>query len=361
MVGVVVREATETDAERWDAYVAGHCRGTPYHRYAWRDAMTKAYGIETHYYLAENLDDPRNLLGVLPVATMPKVFGQRSMVSLPYCDRGEPLANSPDIEGTLLDRLCHDIAGRHELRGTSDAFDKPLIDSELSNLQVGEKVRLLLELPSTSTQLMDGFKSKHRSQINKAKKNGLVADTGNSPDRVQKFFNVFVRNMRDLGSPTHSLKWFLAIASAYGKDCSIGLVYSGDDVIGAGIVLRNGHRAAIPWASTIKEYNRLAPNMLLYWTLLEEATDSGVTIFDFGRSNYAEGTYRFKTQWGARAVPLDWRTRGQTSSHRLDSQSPEKGSTVTRSVRTLAGRAWQKLPLPLSVALGSRLRPYISL
>ena len=46
--------------------------------------------------------------------------------------------------------------------------------------------------------------------------------------------------------------------------------------------------------------------MLLYWTFLAFAADNGYGQFDFGRSTPGEGTYRFKSQWGAEPHQLYW-------------------------------------------------------
>jgi len=326
--------------------VSAHVRRTPYHRYAWREAMQAGYQLETHYLIAETEDGA--VCGVLPAARVPRPLGRGTLCSLPYCDRGEPLADNASIEAALKETLQQCAGGRHEVRGTSTADDRPSDDDATKAPVSGSKVRLLLDLPPSSEELLASLKSKLRSQVRKAQKNGLTADIGNSPERVTAFYEIFQRNMRELGSPTHSLSWFNAVSQAYKEDASIALVYSDETVVGAGFVLRCGDITAIPWASTLREYNRLAPNMLLYWTLLAEAADKGMRRFDFGRSTVGEGTYRFKTQWGAQPVPLRWMP---------DAESSEGPSIV----RKLAENTWRHLPLSLTSAMGSRLRPYISL
>ena len=132
-----------------------------------------------------------------------------------------------------------------------------------------------------------------------------------------------------------------------------GLILS----IGAGLVLFTDNTATIPWASTLRRYNRLAPNMLLYWSLLSHATDKGCDYFDFGRSTIGEGTYKFKQQWGARPVALNWRTVPMTE------QQAAADTTLNgkSSLRQTAENIWRKLPLPVTVTLGSTVRKYISL
>ena len=62
----------------------------------------------------------------------------------------------------------------------------------------------------------------------------------------------------------------------------------------------------VPWASSIRDYNSLCPNHLLYWHILDAAVADGCAVLDFGRSTPNEGTFKFKEQWGAQPVPLHW-------------------------------------------------------
>jgi serine/alanine adding enzyme len=109
-----------------------------------------------------------------------------------------------------------------------------------------------------------------------------------------------------------------------------------------------------PWASSLREFASLSPNMLLYWAMLEYGCEHGFRWFDFGRSTCGEGTYRFKEQWGARPFPLHWYTF---------STKPRPGGRMTAegiSVRT-AAEYWRRLPVPLTRVLGPKIRKYISL
>jgi predicted N-acyltransferase len=163
--------------------------------------------------------------------------------------------------------------------------------------------------------------------------------------------------MRDLGSPTHSSAWFKAISRYYADNCIISIVKHNSTPIAAGLILINGKTATVPWASTLRKYNKLAPNMMLYWSLLQYATDIGCQHFDFGRSSINEGTFKFKKQWGAKPVELDWKVY----SNHLDDVAEDSDSHSSSPLRRAAETVWQKLPLPLTIKIGSRLRRYISL
>ena len=97
--------------------------------------------------------------------------------------------------------------------------------------------------------------------------------------------------------------------------------------------------------------------MMLYWSLLAYATDNGCQQFDFGRSSIGEGTYKFKLQWGTRPVELDWKTYPET----LPKVEKEEKPHQHISLRHTAENVWRKLPISITILLGSRIRKYITL
>jgi CelD/BcsL family acetyltransferase involved in cellulose biosynthesis len=125
------------------------------------------------------------------------------------------------------------------------------------------------------------------------------------------------------------------------------------ELAAAGIILLHKKIVSIPWASSLRKYNRQNPNMLLYWNFLSFAADHGFASFDFGRSTPGEGTYKFKQQWGAEPVALDW----------VDLLNPDTGleKNGNSKLRGHVEKIWQRLPVPLATAAGSMLRRYIDL
>ncbi|MCW5208026.1 peptidoglycan bridge formation glycyltransferase FemA/FemB family protein, partial [Desulfobulbus sp. US2] len=217
-----------------------------------------------------------------------------------------------------------------------------------------DKVRMLLTLPHSSEALLTSFKSKLRSQVKKSEKNGVVFRWAGE-DGVDSFYSVFCNNMRDLGSPVHSKKIFQAIMNNFGENARIGLTEFEGQCIGAGLILSTDKQTSIPWASTLRQYNRLAPNMLLYWNCLKYATDNNKEIFDFGRSTKNKGTFRFKEQWGAQPAPLPWYST-------LNNTQQGNGKKMAKvSVREKMTDIWSKIPLPFANFFGPQLRKYINL
>ena len=321
-----------------------HPEASPYHLSAWARAIEAGYGHPARPIVACEGD---RVVGVLPLFEFAGPFGRRSWVSSPFCDLGGPLAERPEIAEALVESACQ-LAGEAtiDLRAAT-----PLSLSRPSARRAEHKVRMLLELPESSEALLASFKAKLRSQVRKAEKNGCEFTWG--ADQVDDFYAIFSINMRDLGSPVHAKRLFDEIVSAFGEHAHLGVVRFEGRPVAAGLALSVGGRMAIPWASSLRAYNKLAPNMLLYWNLLKRAADGGFTSFDFGRSSEGEGTYRFKAQWGASPQPLHWLELGEGA-------APEPQAGPGRG-RQLAESLWRRLPLPVANLVGPRVRRYVSL
>ena len=208
---------------------------------------------------------------------------------------------------------------------------------------------------------MASFKSKLRSQVRKPGRDGLYARLGGL-ELVDDFYPVFEENMRDLGSPVHSKEWIKSILEAYDSRARCGLVYMPDGSPAAcGIILLHDYTVSIPWASSLRRFNRYSPNMLLYWSFLEYAADNGFAFFDFGRSTPGEGTYKFKEQWGARPEPLAWMQINPGSGKVEPIRQGNDQERAQSGLRNIAEKIFQSMPVPAATFVGSRIRKYISL
>lgn len=356
MPDCLITFANAGDKDGWNHYVENHVDASPYHRFEWGESVASAYGHRPHYFLAK--DEAGHIVGILPTIEMLLPFGKSFLSSLPFCDTGFCLSDDNTITLAMLrhvEAFCDVQKTRYFEYRSTDKQENPTATTADNDIPSGAKVRMMLPLPESSEVLLKGFKSKLRSQINKAKKNGLSVTVNSGTEQVDAFYDIFQRNMRMLGSPVHSKNWFKEVLSHYGDNAVMSIVYKDSIPIGCGIVLRNNQTYSIPWASTRAEYNRLAPNMLLYWSLLEYASDNQGTSFDFGRSSMNEGTYKFKKQWGATPSQLDWKIYTD-GSYEADDAAKEKG-TVRKAIEAV----WPKLPLSMTVVLGSAVRKYISL
>jgi FemAB-related protein (PEP-CTERM system-associated) len=210
------------------------------------------------------------------------------------------------------------------------------------------KVEMLLALEATVDGQWQAHDRKLRNQIRKGEKSALAVAVGGS-ELLDEFYGVFARNMRDLGTPVYSPRFFREVLAAF-PDRTRVFVIRLDDGRPAAASIVHWHRDTIevPWASTIRDFNPLSANVFLNWQMLRFSIEHGFRTFDFGRSTPGGGTFLFKQQWGAEPLPLVWEY-WLPGGQELPDLSPANHSYST------AVKVWQRLPLSVASAIG----PYI--
>ena len=357
----------------WDRYVLAHLQGGPFHLFGWKEIFERVYNLSTFYLMA--IEGPAGhgstnplqseVKGVLALVFINSPGNRRRLVSLPYLDVAGVLADDACCEGRLLDEAIN-IARENKARWIELRQIAPLKCHPLEQVQIpadcefnlktrigcwqvsNHKASLQRPLPADAQQLMQSFKSKLRSQIKKAFRNGLTHAVGGA-ELLPSFYRVFSRNMRDLGSPVHHYRLFEAVLNTFGDQARIALVHHGAKAVAAGMMVRFDNRLHNPWASSVKAFRNLGSNMLLYWTMLANACDMGMTTFDFGRSSPGAGTFAFKHQWDARPTPLYWY------------YLTIAGAPVDPMAERLSFETWKRLPVWFSRLAGPHVRRHISL
>ena len=331
---VSVAIAADRDASEWDRYATGHPDASGYHVWAWRGVFARAFGHESIYLVAR--DGPR-IAGVLPLVFINSLVFGRSLTSLPFLNYGGIAADSPDAADVLLaaaTEVGREQRCRHvELRHVARRF--PALPCK------EHKVAMQLRL---ETGMWDRLDHKVRNQIRKAQKSELTSEYG-GVELLADFYCVFARNMRDLGTPVYGRRFFEEVLRSFPERTRIHVVRLKGTPVAAGITYQTGRGVEVPWASSVRDFNALCPNHLLYWSMIERAVADGCDVLDFGRSTPHEGTYKFKEQWGARPVPLHWEyalMRGAA----LPNASP------TNPKFQLAIKMWKKLPVSIATRVG---------
>jgi FemAB-related protein (PEP-CTERM system-associated) len=200
-----------------------------------------------------------------------------------------------------------------------------------------------LTLPDTPGVLWDSLPAKVRNQVRKGQKSGLSAVWGGE-ELLSDFYDVFSRNMRDLGTPVYSRRLFQGILRQFPDRAELCVVRLDKVPVGGAILLHGWGVTEVPSASTLRAYNITCANMLLYWHLLERAVHRQQRTFDFGRSSEGCNTFRFKKQWGAEPAPAEWQY------HVRHGGLPDMRPDNPRYQRLI--RVWQRLPVWLTRLIG---------
>ena len=326
--------AVPGDQEAWEAFITATGDAAGYHAWGWRRVFANAFGHQPVYLVARCGEQ---VAGVLPLVQIKSLLFGNSLTSLPFLNYGGVIAKSADAGAALVaaareearTRNCDHVELRHVARQFDDLPCK------------AHKVAMHLPLAAGMWEQLD---RKVRNQIRKAEKSGLVVERGGE-HLVGDFYAVFARNMRDLGTPVYSRRLFEEVLRTFPDRAQMHIVRLNGQPIAAGLTYRTPTMVQLPWASSIRDYNSLCANVLLYWDAIQFAQSTGAAVFDMGRSTPNEGTFKFKTQWGAQSVPLHWEYQLLKADH-LPNVSPANPKFQ------FAIALWQKLPVSVTLRVG---------
>lgn len=345
-----VREANQDDRERWNTFVSTMPDSNLAHSYEWHDILQRIFGHQPRYLIAESQGE---IDGVLPLFLVRGALFGKALISMPYLNGGGALASNDTAYRSLINHVL-------ELRKSLGARYLELRERrELPELAGGfsvrsHKVAMQLPLKESPEAMLESFKSKLRSQIQRPKKEGAIVEVigGNklSESVLQEFYQVFTINMRDLGTPTYPIELFRESLRQFGERARLILVKVHGVPAAGAITLRHQQIVEIPWASSIRKFNPISPNMLLYWSAIERSIADGAKLFDFGRSSRDSSTLKFKEQWGATPLDLHWYYDNSSSVPDVNPRSAKFSILV---------KLWRHLPLPIANTIGPQITKHL--
>jgi len=333
--GVYVRLRNTADDTAWDDYVRAHPLGTFFHLAGWAGVIQRSFGHRSHYLVAE-----RNgkIDGVLPLVHQKSLLFGNALISMPFGVYGGVLATSAEATRSLIDSACalaRDLGVDHlELRNRERAdLDWPTKDLY---------VTFRKELAPTEEANLLAIPRKQRAVVRKGIESGLKAQIDTGTDRLYAAYSESVRN---LGTPVFSHRYFRELRAAFGQDCEVLTVLNKDSAVSSVMSFYFRDEVLPFYGGGTAQARDCKANDFMYWELMRRACERGLKIFDYGRSKRETGSFAFKEHWGFEPAPLHYQyylVRAQ--------QLPNLSPTNPKYQRFI--RAWRRLPLPVSRAVG---------
>lgn len=286
------------------------------------EIFEEVFGYEIEYHL---LKEEGKIIGLLPGFRIKDKY-----TSIPMFPAAGIFTNSANNKLNLYNTILEKL-GKYEIRDTVK-FSKYVYD---------EKILSYLELDDDVDTQWKKLSSDKRNHIRKGYKNGLSVKHGGE-ELLGDFYEIYAFNMRHLGSPLIEKTFFTNLIRNYKYGLARVFICNYENKpIGGSIVLSYMNLFEVSWASTLNEYNRLKPNMVMYWEMIKFAVESKIRFFSFGRSTRGSGTHEFKSRWGASELQLYF----NYSSYSFD----------VRKLKLLS-YLWSKLPLNLTNKVGPFIR-----
>lgn len=330
----VVRRMQDADTARWDAFVAALPQATFFHRAAWC-GLIEGLGHRGHYLLAER---DGAITGILPLAEIrSRLFGH-ALISTPFCVYGGTVA-ADAASATALDEAAVALAATLRVDYLEMRDRGPVHPGwPVKDLYVSFSKPL-------DADHDDNFKTipgKQRNMVRKGIKLGLVAEHG-AP--LADFYQVYAESVRNLGTPVLPRRWYADVHEAFGDDFEITVIRHQGRPVATNMSFYFRDQVHPYYAGGTWSARALAANDFMYWALMQRAVERGARMFDFGRSKRGTGSYDFKQHWGFQAQPLPY-------AYHLVRATEVPNISPTNRKYQLFIKAWQRLPLKLSCALG---------
>ena len=336
-----IRRASSTkDAQAWEEFIAHHAQCSNYHRFGWKRVIENTFHWPTFYLMAEH---GGNICGILPLVWQTSSLFGSFLTSLPFLNCGGVIAEDRSTREALV---AEAIAIAKEKK--ADYLELRQRENPELNLPTKtHKIAMILPLQPDSQGMWALLPHKVRTDIRKSMKFGLECQFG-GVDFLDIFYDIFAKNMRELGTPVYTRKLFFEILNEFPTDSYICVVRHKKKPIAVSFLSEFRGTIEALWSSSLYEFAPLKPNMFLYWSILCFAGQKGFQFFDFGRSSVGSGTHRFKKQWGSQEVPLHW-------VYWVPGGANLPEINIENSRYRLAIRLWQKLPLAVTKLIGPRI------
>jgi hypothetical protein len=328
---------------RWADLVQSHPAAGIFHTTGWLKALCRTYRYEPVAYAIE---DHNRLLSAIPFCRVDSFITGRRLVSLPFSDHCQPLADSTDHLAELFIAASND-ARRERLK----YFEIRPLSEFKTGLVTSDSVAVHnLDISRSEDELLASFHADCiRRKIAKSERQGLQYEEGRSDDLLRKFYALLLVTRRKHGIPPQPLKWFHNLIDCCGAALKI-CVASKDDIPIASIITLSFKKTVVyKYGCSDPEYNALAGTIFLLWRTIQQAKNEGRTSLDLGRSDYSNpGLITFKDRWGASRINVNYYRSGKASTRSTES-----------SLAVVAKRLLSSVPDPMFSALGGMLYRHV--
>jgi lipid II:glycine glycyltransferase (peptidoglycan interpeptide bridge formation enzyme) len=157
----------------------------------------------------------------------------------------------------------------------------------------------ILDLTQPIDRIWCNLKKQVRNGVKKAEKTGVKVIFGKNQEFMDRIYAIHVNNMKRLGTPPHSKKFFKEMWNQMHPKDQIRTYLAEYDGKEIAAVILFPHRESVRWGTgvSLTEYRWLNPIYLLLWEAIVWSKQEGYAVFDMGGSRKDSGNFHFKEAW----------------------------------------------------------------
>ena len=309
----------------------------------WKNVIEKTYKHKPHYLIAK---EEGEIKGILPLFSMRSMIFGKKLVSVPFGPYGGVCTDN-NIATEMLIEEAKKIIEEEDL----DYLElRNFVKCDNNGFATNESyVTFIIDLNADPQIVWNKIKRDKRRNVEKAKNAGLKVDWNAT---VKDFYKVHARTMRDLGTPTHGLKFFKAILEEFPNNAKVLTIkYDGKPICCQFLFFYKETVIAV-WGSSLDEYKAYHPDQLSNWEVIKYGCEKGFRYFDFGRCLRDTGVYSYKVRWSGYPKQLYYQ-------YYLNNVRKMPDTSQLNPNREKFSKVWRRLPVPITNKLGPVLRSKI--
>ena len=331
----------------WDE-LAGRC-GTVFHTTAFRRVLLDSFGYNCCYHAV--IDEKDRLRALLPLIKGRNLAMEMAAIGLPFVNYIDVCATDEMAKKFLIDSIP--MLRKNNSLGYVELRLKELVPQVANWQRTDGHVTFVLPLEQDEEHVLSLSTRSNRNHVRKVYRNNCFAS---SLDQcyLKDFYNIYVRRMKQLGSPSPGIKFFESLFKNFPNDAYLLSVIDcfTNNVIG-GMVLLSGlsdRTLFYLYGANLIEYNKQYLNNFMYWEAVKLGFELNMIALDLGRSQIGSGTYKFKSQWGAIPQPLYYRSCQETMGKAWQADKEQLKIFID---------LWKVIPAAITDVVGRKIIKYL--
>ena len=338
---------TDSMRDEWDEFALS--QGTIFHMSAFRQILLSSFGYRCGYHAI--VDKHNRICAIIPLIVGRNLMLKNAGVSLPF-------VNYTDICASSAEALQFAMAAILKLKDQYglDYIELRLKDQDLDSSAWSlhlQNYTFVLPLADEEDKVLALATPSCRNHVRKTHKNNWFTVSFDT-NHMDAFYRVYVKRMKQLGSPAPDIRFFKYIFEYLPKNTFLLTVLDQvtGNVIGGMFLFISSSNATVyyPYGATLVEYNSKYVNNFMYWEAVRFGIRNGMKYLDLGRSQIGSGTYKYKEQWGAKAEQLKYLV--------YDSCGEGVGPPDRERLSFLV-ELWKKTPSFITDRVGKQLIKYL--
>jgi len=161
-----------------------------------------------------------------------------------------------------------------------------------------QKATVVVDLTPSEDEIMHSIHKDARWGVRKAQKEGLEVRESADESDWSIFYEMYKNTLIEGGNDPKSLEFLKKTSD------KLFLCFKDNRVIGGAVIKTSGiENPRLRFNASLKEYQSLQPNNLLYWNCILWCKNKGYKKFDLGgwqinARGHLEGVNKFKEKWG---------------------------------------------------------------